>query len=68
MRDVPRGEAQERGDAMSAIRDAIEEQIRGLRRAIERRPDLDELVVRLEDREPTLARVRETIAAEVRST
>lgn len=53
---------------MSAIRDAIEEQIRGLRRAIERRPDLDELVVRLEDREPTLARVRETIAAEVRST
>lgn len=46
---------------MSAIRDAIEGQIRELRRAIARRPEDDELVVRLEEREATLARMRATV-------
>lgn len=44
----------------------IEGQIRDLKRAIERRPDVDELVARLEERETMLARMRATIAMEAR--
>jgi hypothetical protein len=65
VRDV-RGHGAERSDAMSAIYHEIEAQIRDLRRSIARRPDIDELVARLEERETLLARMRATIAMEAR--
>ena len=46
---------------MSAIYHEIEAQIRDLRRSIARRPDIDELVARLEEREAMLARMRATM-------
>lgn len=52
--------------APRAIDQEIEAQIRDLRRAITRRPDIDELVARLEEREAVLGRVLARIAVKVR--
>ncbi len=62
MRDLQGHEAQ-RGDAMNAIDHEIEAQIRDLKRAIALRPDIDELVARLEERKALLARMRAAIGA-----
>lgn len=48
---------------MNAIDHEIEAQIRDLKRAIALRPDIDELVARLEERKALLARMRAAIGA-----
>ncbi|MEQ1735726.1 MAG: hypothetical protein ABL886_04920 [Rhodoglobus sp.] len=52
---------------MNEIDHEIEAQIRNLKRAIARRPDIDELVARLEERETMLVRVRATNASDGRN-
>jgi len=52
--------------ARQSLDKEIEVQIRDLRRAIQRHPELDELVARLEERETMLAQMRAMIALEAR--